>query len=138
MESTSKTIIETIKTAQWITDKMNEVLKKYSISEQQFNVLRILRGAKDVPISVQDIGDRMITKNSNVTRLIDKLLERGLVKRKECRSNRRKMDILITPSGLELLSSLDPEVEALNNYFSQQLTTTEFKELFHLLTKIKS
>lgn len=137
MEKTAQTIIETIKTAQWITDKMNEVLKKYSISEQQFNVLRILRGAKELPLSMQDIGCRMITKNSNVTRLIDKLLERDLVKRTECSTNRRKMDIVITPSGLELLSSLDPEITALNNAFSQKLTTEEFETLYYLLTKIK-
>jgi len=138
MNKTTQTIIETIKTAQWISDKMNEVLKIHGLSEQQFNVLRILRGANKGPLSVQDIGARMITKNSNVTRLIDKLLERDLVKRKECSTNRRKMDIVITAAGLGLLNIVDPAIEDLNNYFSQQLSPPEFEQLHQLLTKIKS
>ncbi|NNJ56670.1 MAG: MarR family transcriptional regulator, partial [Bacteroidia bacterium] len=68
---------------------MSKQLKNYGISEPQYNVLRVLKGSQGKPLNLQDISCKMVQKNSNVTRIIDKLLERKLVKREECSTNRR-------------------------------------------------
>ena len=79
-----------------IGDKFNEILKPYDISREQYNVLRILRGQKGCPANLSVIQDRMLSKNSNTTRLIDKLLLKNYVTREVCPNNRRKIEVLIT------------------------------------------
>ncbi|MBF04770.1 MAG: MarR family transcriptional regulator, partial [Flavobacterium sp.] len=89
-----KVILNLAFTKNYVGDKFNEILKPFEISGEQYNVLRILRGQKGKPINMQDIQDRMVTKNSNTTRLIDKLLLKKMVERNVCPENRRKIEIL--------------------------------------------
>ncbi|MCF0054406.1 MarR family winged helix-turn-helix transcriptional regulator [Dyadobacter sp. CY356] len=98
-------------TSNWIQYQQMEIFREFDITSQQFNVLRILRGQHPNPIKVSDIADRMLDKNSNTSRLIDKLLVKKLVDRKSCPNDRRAVDVIITEEGLELLKKLDPEVE---------------------------
>ncbi len=98
-------------TSNWIQYQQMEIFREFDITSQQFNVLRILRGQHPNPIKVSDIADRMLDKNSNTSRLIDKLLLKKLVDRKSCPNDRRAVDVIITEEGLELLKKLDPEVE---------------------------
>ena len=105
-----KAIIEIIKMGHSLTDLVNKGLKEYNISEPQFNVMRILKGRKGVAITVHEIQADMIQKSSNVTRIIDKLLQRDFVKREECVSNRRKMDISLTKTGSDFLEILNKKV----------------------------
>ena len=93
-----------------ISDKFSEILRPYAISVEQFNVLRILRGQKDKTVNMNLIQERMMTKNSNTTRLIDKLLTKEMVTRRICPENRRKMEITITKKGLQSLDELDKKV----------------------------
>jgi len=86
---------------------MTEALKPYDVSLQQFNVLRILRGQKGTPANLSTIQERMVSKMSNTTRLVDKLIRKELVVRVTCPTNRRKVDISITPAGLKLLEEID-------------------------------
>ena len=131
-----RSIYTLIRSGHRITDQVGQELKEYDITEPQFNVLRILRGAKGRPLSVQKIQAEMVQRSSNVTRIIDKLLKKGCVDRRECPSNRRKMDIRITSEGLELLKKLDKKVQALHEPMQGRLTDTELEVLSDLLIKL--
>ena len=80
MSSYFEAVLEIIKTGHWITDSVSKELKEYDIYEPQYNVLRILRGAKGTPISVNTILKHMVKVSNNVTRIVDKLTQKGLVK----------------------------------------------------------
>jgi len=130
-------IMEIIRTGHALTDNVSRELKEFGIYEPQFNVLRILRGAKGEPLGVNEILNRMITKSSNVTRIVDKLEAKGLVSRTMCPADRRKMEILITEEGLILLKKLDKKVEALHKPYINNLTIEESEKLVQLIQKLK-
>lgn len=125
-------------TQNMLVERFNEAVKKFDISQEQFNVLRILRGQKGKPANMCVIQERMIAKTSNTTRLVDKLLLKELVTREVCPGNRRKMEIMITQKGLDLLKELDPVVEASEAYFAANLTQTELEQLNILLEKYRT
>ena len=121
-----------------IGDKFHEILKPYDISREQYNVLRILRGQKGNPANMRIIQERMLSKNSNTTRLIDKLLLKDYVTREVCPDNRRKIEVLITQKGLDILSELDPIVVEHEQLFANNLTQQELEQLNILLEKYRS
>jgi len=93
-----------------IANKLGEVFKKHNISLQQFNVLRILRGQYPNSASIGLIKERMLDKNSDVSRIIDRLKRKKLVARRECKLDRRQKDVTISEGGLKLLETLDSDV----------------------------
>jgi DNA-binding MarR family transcriptional regulator len=133
-----KIILNIMYTLNVIQDNFNEILKPHDLSSEQYNVLRILRGQKGIPANMFLIQERMVAKNSNTTRLIDKLLLKKLVTRNVCEFNRRKIEIEITQAGLDLLKNLDPQVEKHENSLSANLTTTEKETLNQLLEKYRT
>lgn len=133
-----KTVINISYSSIWMKDEIVSILKPYDISVEQFNVLRILRGKKGDPTNLQDIQERMINKMSNTTRLVDKLILKGLVERFICEKNRRKVDIFITDKGLKLLSEIDPVVEETETQMTSKLSTEELETLNTLLTKLRA
>ncbi|WP_240927978.1 MarR family winged helix-turn-helix transcriptional regulator, partial [Cellulophaga sp. Z1A5H] len=90
-----------------ITEITMNQLKPFDVSLQQFNVLRILRGQNGKAANLSTLNERMVTKMSNTTRLVDKLILKGYVERTTCESNRRKVEIYITASGQEVLLKMD-------------------------------
>ncbi|MGG7036121.1 MAG: MarR family winged helix-turn-helix transcriptional regulator, partial [Flavobacterium sp.] len=120
-----------------LSEKFSEILKPYDLSGEQYNVLRILRGREGKPANMCVIQERMVTKNSNTTRLIDKLLLKGLVTREVCPNNRRKIEVEITQKGLELLQELDPKVTEHEQKLATGLTPEELSELNRLLEKYR-
>ena len=120
-------------TANWINSHENEFFRPYGISPQQYNILRILRGAEE-PIKVQVINERMIDRAPNATRLMDKLCEKKLIERTRCNKDRRVVYIRINESGLTLLKAIDTnsKLEFLNN-----LTEKEATVLSTLLDKLR-
>lgn len=137
LDDSKKIILNILYTQSVINDRFNELLKPYDVSGEQYNVLRILRGQKGKPANMSLIQERMIAKNSNTTRLIDKLLIKELVTRKVCPENRRKIEVLITPKGLDLLTKLDPEVIRNEEQLSLNLTEDEQTQLIQLLEKYR-
>lgn len=133
-----KVLLNIMFTHNLITEKFNEVLKPFDLSTEQYNVLRILRGQKDKPANMSTLQERMIAKTSNTTRLVDKLLAKQLVTRETCCSNRRKMEIAITPKGLEILAKLDPIVIQNETNFAEKLTLKELEQLNNLLDKYRN
>ena len=124
-------------TGNWVQQNIAGQLRPYGISLQQHNVLRILRGQYPNPCTLGMVQERMMDVMSNATRLIDKLLEKELVERCQCKNNRRKVDILITPKGLELLGQTDVIVNQLDQNI-QSLTAEEATQLGELLDKLRS
>jgi DNA-binding MarR family transcriptional regulator len=104
-----KVAINVLVTASWIYNNDAARLKKHSITPEQYNVLRILRGSHPNKLMLAEITNRMIDKNSNATRLVEKLRQKGFVKREVCEANRRQVDISITEKGLTVLKAIDVE-----------------------------
>jgi len=132
-----KATINLLYTYGFVNNKLNDVLKPFDISIQQFNVLRILRGQSGNPVSLKIVQERMINKMSNTTRLIDKLIKKSYVKKSINKTNRRKIDITITSNGLEFLNKIDEIIENTEKKIIQSLTEDETQELIRLLGKIR-
>ena len=133
-----KTLLNIMYTQNFTADRFNEILKVYDVSTEQFNVLRILRGHKGNPANMSLIQERMIAKTSNTTRLVDKLLLKALCTRKVCPENRRKIEVLITPKGLQLLEEMDPAVTKFEKEWSAKLSDDELHTLNNLLEKLRT
>lgn len=133
-----KTLLSILYSQIVITEKFSEVLKPYELSEEQFNVLRILRGQKEHSANMCVIQERMIAKTSNTTRLVDKLLLKQLVTREVCPGNRRKIDVKITGKGLSILAELDPKIIDLESSFASNLSEPELELLNILLEKYRT
>lgn len=119
------------------TASVNAVFRRGGLTEQQYNVLRILRGRYPESVNLCDIQERMIDKNSNATRLVEKLRQKDLAERHICPDNRRKVDIRITEKGMKLLSELDPELEEKIGQLFQNLDEKEIRQLDDLLEKFR-
>lgn len=132
-----KLTVNLLYTANWANEILTEAIKPFDLSLQQFNVLRILRGQQGKPANLSTLNERMVTKMSNTTRLVDKLITKQLVDRKQCPSNRRKIEITITPSGLSLLNSMDSAVDGAEETITQQLNTTELELLNTMLNTLR-
>jgi DNA-binding MarR family transcriptional regulator len=133
-----KASISIIYTGHWLTDVTNTLLKPYDLSEQQFNVLRILRGQKKGPVSLSVIQERMLHRMSNATRLVEKLRIKGYVSREICDENRRKVDICITTKGLKILEMIDDLMIRMDQKTGKKITKEEAETLCMILDKIRS
>lgn len=138
MDDSKKIILNMLYTQNVVIESFNEIVKPYEISGEQYNVLRILRGQKGNPANMYAIQERMLAKTSNTTRLVDKLLLKKLVTREVCPDNRRKIEVLITQKGLDLLKELDPKVNAHEASFSNNLSAEEQISLNQLLEKYRN
>jgi DNA-binding MarR family transcriptional regulator len=133
-----KTVLNITYSSIWMKDEISSVLKPFEISIEQFNVLRILRGQKGNATNLQDIQDRMVSKMSNTTRLVDKLILKGYVERFTCKKNRRKVEIFITQEGLNILKEIDPIIDITESELSSNLSDHELETLNTLLTKLRN
>ncbi|WP_405571471.1 MarR family winged helix-turn-helix transcriptional regulator [Winogradskyella sp. Asnod2-B02-A] len=128
-----KALLNIIYTANWITSSQSESFKDYGISQQQYNILRILRGAKE-PLKVQTIKDRMLERSPNATRLMDKLCAKDLIKRLPSEHDRRVVKIEITKQGLDLLNTIPSDM---NKELVKNLSEAEAEQLSNLLDKMR-
>ena len=131
-----KSAINLIYTYNWVTEKMKLFFDEHDITSQQFNILRILRGAQK-PLSTLQIRERMLDKMSDTSRIVDRLVKKMLVKKNICETDRRLVDIIITKKGEKLLQKLD-ECSAEMDSIVHNLSEEEAKMLNHLLDKIRN
>ncbi len=132
-----KGFINLIFTAKQINQQFSSTLRKYKITEAQYNVLRILRGNKTPKgISLGYIKERMLDKNSDVSRIVDKLYGLHLINRVECPEDRRQKEISITQKGLQLLSEIDESEKQVDGLL-KNLDDSEITVLNDLLDKIR-
>ena len=101
-----KMSINIIYTANWLNEKMGQILATEDITQQQYNILRILRGS-DAPLSTLKIRERMLDKMSDTSRIVDRLIVKGLVEKTACIKDKRLVDITVSKKGLQLLEKLD-------------------------------
>lgn len=132
-----KTLVNIMFTNNWIHFRQNKYLKAFDISIQQYNVLRILNGQKDQPITINEIIDRMLDKMSNASRLVDKLFAKGYVTRDQKIGNRRACDVKITTKGTEFLGDVTKAIKGIEKDMNS-LTDAEFDELNMLLDKLRN
>ena len=128
-----KALLNISYTANWISSHQNAFFKPYRISPQQYNILRILKGANKA-IKVQTIKERMIERAPNATRLMDKLCDKNLIKRLPCPEDRRVVHIEITKKGLTLLKEISKDFK---DDLLEKLTEKEANQLSELLDKIR-
>ncbi len=131
-----KLLLSILHTTNLINDKISEALKPFDISIPQFNVLRILRGQKGKPANLSTIQERMVSKMSNTTRIVDKLITKDYVERVVCAKNRRKVEISITSKGLNFLKEIDPIIDHTEAMLTESLTDLELETLTNNLQKI--
>ena len=124
--------------ASWLNVIEKRLLKPFSITWQQFNILRILRGQKGKPASLKLITERMIDKMSNTSRLVDKLVAKGLVERHVCPEDRRLLEISITASGLQQLQRASQVMDSGMSKLFEHVPDAELEILNELLDKIRS
>jgi DNA-binding MarR family transcriptional regulator len=131
-----KLVVNILFTSSWLYLRNSQELKSYGISTEQYNILRILRGQYPKTSSIQLLVDRMINKSSNASRIVEKLKLKHLVSRKECESDRRLVEVLITEKGMKLLE----EIDNLQTKFEESLQTVtlnEAKEVNRILDKLR-
>ena len=132
-----KAVVNLIYTSNWLRDAHTDLFRKYGILSQHFNALRIIKGRHPKPVSAGEIKEVLLDKASDVTRLLDKLVKQGYVKRQLCEYNRRKMDITLTPTGLQLLEELESPLTAFYEELATRLSAEEALLLSDLLDKIR-
>ena len=133
-----KTLLNIIYTQNLLAENFSEILKKYDLSQEQYHVLDVLKSKNGEPANMFEIQEQMISKASNTTRLVDKLLLKGYIKREVCSKNRRKIDVFITDSGLKVLTDLKPIINIFEEKLSQNLSFKELEDLNFLLEKYRS
>jgi len=131
-----KAVVNIIFTNNWLAARQTEILRPHGITMQQYNVLRILRGQYPKPATIKMIKERMLDKMPDASRIVEKLRTKGLVERNARPSDRRNVDVIITPKGLELLSKTDVPEERLEDRLCT-LNTEEITTLNNLLDKLR-
>ncbi len=102
-----KVVVNLIYTSHWLENKQQEFFKTFGITGQQFNILRILKGHYPKSISGTEIKSRMLDRNSDVSRLLDRLDSKNLITKKTCPNDKRATDVFITEQGIALLREID-------------------------------
>jgi DNA-binding MarR family transcriptional regulator len=116
---------------------MNEMFKDFDTTRQQYNVLRILRGQYPGHASVNLIKDRMLDKMSDASRIVERLRIKELIKREDCKNDKRAVEVTITEKGLQLLDAMESHVSKLDSIFFN-LSESEARELNVLLDKVRT
>ncbi len=126
-----------IRTSSLLEDAFESVLKPYGITPKQFNVLRILRGAGSKGLCRNEIGERMINRMPDVTRLLDRMEEAGYIERRRSTTDRRMVRTSLTDAGHRLLKETDAEVAAEQKRPFRKLSETELEKLIELLASVR-
>jgi MarR family 2-MHQ and catechol resistance regulon transcriptional repressor len=131
-----KAAINLIYTVGWMRDKTRSVFEAEDITSQQFNILRILRGSFPKPLSTLQIRERMLEKMSDTSRIVDRLIVKGLVKKLTCKDDRRLVDVIISDKGKKLLERLDARQYEIDAVLGK-LSENDANILSDLLDKIR-
>ena len=131
-----KSIVNLIYTYNWVVEKIKEYLSAEDITLQQYNILRILRGSFPEPLSTLQIRDRMLDKMSDTSRIVDRLLMKGLVRKNTSKTDKRLVEVYITDEGKTLLAKLDQQNEQMDSVING-LSEDEMNEFNNLLDKIR-
>lgn len=129
-------VVGLLRTADILQQRFARICEPHGITPQQYNVLRILRGARPDPLPTMEIADRMIERTPGITRLLDRLENKGLVSRERCADDRRQVLCTITPRGLALLEALDEPVSEADTTALGMLDDEEVVRLVEVLDRV--
>lgn len=132
-----KAVVNLIYTSNWMRERTSGIIEAEGITPQQFNILRILRGSHPMPLSTLQIRERMLDKMSDTSRIVDRLIAKGLVKKYICKKDRRLVDVIISEKGMKMLERLDKRQDEMDAIMGN-LTEKEASSLSKLLDKIRS
>lgn len=130
-----KALVNLLFTHSWVSERTRLIFEKGDLTPQQYNILRILRGAKQ-PLSTLQIRQRMIDKMSDTSRIVDRLIAKNLVKKTVCLKDKRLVDVIITEEGLSLLNTLEQFEQEMDGIMGN-LNDQEIKTLNQLLDKLR-
>jgi DNA-binding MarR family transcriptional regulator len=130
-----KALINLIFTYNWLHNRQQDFFKPFGITPQQFNILRILKGQHPSSISATEIKSRMLDKNSDISRLLDRLELKNLIEKKSCPSDKRASDVFISSEGIMLLENIAKVQKDIDNVL--QLSAEEAETLSNLLDKCR-
>lgn len=136
-DARQKAMINLLFTYGWVIERIKNFLVSENITHQQFNILRILRGAHPEPLSTLQIRERMLDKMSDTSRIVDRLILKEFVKKTTCPKDKRLVDVIITDKGQRLLKKLDAQSDDMNAAMDA-LTEKEAEQLSDLLDKLRS
>jgi len=136
--SAEEAFVAVLKTADVLRRRMARIVEPHGITPQQYNVLRILRGAHPDPLPTLEIRARMIEEAPGITRLVDRLERRGLIERERAEDDRRRVDCWITAAGLSLLEELDEEVDAADDATAAGLSGQQVEVLLRTLEAVRA
>ena len=131
-----KVVVNVVYTYNWVTSILKKRVDQHQITLQQFNILRILRGQYPKPATVNLLKDRMLDKMSDASRIVDRLVQKGLVTREVNQKDRRAVDIIISEKGLEILTKLDPVITP-EDVLKANIPEEDVVRLNHLLDKMR-
>lgn len=133
--SRQKAMVNVLYSYGWLLERIKNILAAEDITHQQYNILRILRGSAPQPLSTLQIRERMLDKMSDTSRIVDRLIIKGLVKKTVCVKDKRLVDVVITDKGQKLLKKLDQEAKDWDDIVN--LSESESEQLSHLLDKMR-
>jgi DNA-binding MarR family transcriptional regulator len=131
-----KVIVNIIYTHGWLMERLKNHMATEDVTPQQYNILRILRGAHPVPLSTLQIRERMLDKMSDTSRIVDRLVAKGLVQKSICPTDKRLVDVLISDVGQQLLQKLEARTHEIDDIVSG-ISTEEAQTLSDLLDKVR-
>lgn len=131
-----KVVINLMYTSNWLATRQEKFFKPYGITPSQFNILRILRGQGSQSLSGAELKSRMLERNSDVSRLLDRLARKGLIVRAKSSSDKRAVDVRISRKGLSTLSAIDEHIDRMENQLFK-LSSREARQLSQLLDKAR-
>lgn len=132
-----KVAVSILFTSNWLMGRQQDFFKPFGITTQQFNILRILRGQHPNAISGVEIKSRMLDRNSDISRLLDRLLKKDLISKSQSENDKRAANVSITPKGLDMLHTIDDKfIEAERGHF-KGLSEAEANQLSQLLDKAR-
>ncbi len=130
-----KLLIHLMYTRSILTIELKRMFREHGITPEQYNVLRILVGQRGTPLALNDLTTRMLDPASNTSRLVEKLRQKNMLVRTECPSDRRRVDLVITPAGEQIVAQVDPDLRALEAHFEDNISTEEALKMNEALNR---
>lgn len=128
--------VNLLMTHAWLAERLQRFLGEYGITQQQYNVLRILRSAAPAPLTTCEIRERLIDRRADTSRMVERLAQKGWVAKHPCQRDRRRVDVHITAEGLALLAGMEPRFSEMDEML-QGISEEEARMLIALLTRLR-
>lgn len=137
VSNAQEALLNVLTTSAWLQGELARLLAPHGVTPAQYNVLRILRGSHPDPLPCSIVGDRLLDRTPDVTRLLDRIQRAGLLERRRAAHDRRVVEVRITDAGMEKLAALDPVLSAFDQTLGARLSEDEARTLSDLLDKMR-